>query len=301
VRVEQSRWKYTHVEASSTGGCTVRLLPHVYPDEPLYSAQANSRTVRPDFVLIRNFPLDSHGDTFKSQLMGLMFAGLPAVNSLHSVFMSMDRALQYAELLKAQKRLPEDKRFGLVPMYYFSNQKISLQVMDSPLDKDNFSSYPLVMKVGNGHSGRGKVKVNGPNEFRDLKGIMALDQEYYTTEPFLDVDFEYRIQKIGKAITCFRRSSEGSWKANMVSEEGKGDLDFQNYECTDLHILWIEECAKMFGGLDICGLDVLAMKDGKQMVIEINDTAIGLTALHYDQDREAIKNLVIEKMNEYLC
>lgn len=56
----------------------VRVFPHVYPDEPLYGAQANSRTVRPDFVLIRNFPLDSHGDTFKSQLMGLMFADLPA-------------------------------------------------------------------------------------------------------------------------------------------------------------------------------------------------------------------------------
>lgn len=56
----------------------VRIFPHVYPDEPLYGAQAKERTVRPDFVLVRNFPLDSHGDTFKSQLMGLMFADLPA-------------------------------------------------------------------------------------------------------------------------------------------------------------------------------------------------------------------------------
>jgi hypothetical protein len=54
------------------------MFPHVWPDEPLYGAQAKERTVRPDFVLVRNFPLDSHGDTFKSQLMGLMFADLPA-------------------------------------------------------------------------------------------------------------------------------------------------------------------------------------------------------------------------------
>lgn len=51
---------------------------------------------------------------------------------------------------------------------------------DSPLDKQNFTSYPMVIKVGNGHAGRGKVKVNGANDFRDIKGILALDQEYYT-------------------------------------------------------------------------------------------------------------------------
>lgn len=34
-------------------------------DEPLYSAQSKMRTIKPDFILIRNFPLDSHGDTFK--------------------------------------------------------------------------------------------------------------------------------------------------------------------------------------------------------------------------------------------
>jgi len=286
------------VEASSVGGCIVRIFPHVYPDEPLYGAQAKDRTVRPDFVLIRNFPLDSHGDSFKSQLMGLMFAGLPSMNSLQSVLMSMDRALQYAELLKAQKRLPEGKKFDLVPMYYFPNQKCMLQVPDSPLDKPNTTSFPMVVKVGNGHAGRGKLKVNGGNDWRDVKGILALDQQYYTTEPFLDVDFEYRIQKIGKHISCFRRSSEGSWKANMPTVEGKGDLDFQPYECQEIHVLWIEECAKMFGGLDICGLDVLSLKNGSQTVIEINDTAIGLTALDYDKDLQAIKELVIERMNE---
>eukprot|EP01126_Amoeba_proteus_P005007 TRINITY_DN1164_c0_g2_i12.p1 TRINITY_DN1164_c0_g2~~TRINITY_DN1164_c0_g2_i12.p1 ORF type:complete len:101 (-),score=13.92 TRINITY_DN1164_c0_g2_i12:1063-1365(-) len=87
----------------------VRIFPHVYPDEPLYGAQAKERTVRPDFVLVRNFPLDSHGDTFKSQLLGLMFTDLPSVNSLQSIFLSMDRALQYAALLKVQKNLPEEK------------------------------------------------------------------------------------------------------------------------------------------------------------------------------------------------
>lgn len=41
--------------------------------------------------------------------MGLMFGQLPAVNSLESVLMSMDRALQYTELIKARSRIPEEK------------------------------------------------------------------------------------------------------------------------------------------------------------------------------------------------
>lgn len=75
--------------------------------------------------------------------------------------------------------------------------------------------------------------------------LLHFHSDFSSTEPFLDVDFEYRIQKIGSHISCFRRSSEGSWKANMPTEEGDGDLDFQPYECTELHTLWIEECAKV--------------------------------------------------------
>jgi hypothetical protein len=70
----------------------------------------------------------------------------------------------------------------------------------------------------------------------------------------------------------------------------------------------------MFGGLDICGLDVVKLKSGEEVVLEINgvlfvffltilflDTAIGICPLHEDEDRKAIRELVIERMNEKLC
>lgn len=41
--------------------------------------------------------------------MGLIFGQLQAVNSLESVLMSMDRALQYTELMKAKARLPAEQ------------------------------------------------------------------------------------------------------------------------------------------------------------------------------------------------
>jgi len=256
------------------------------------------RTIKPDFVLIRNFPLDSHGDTFKSQLMGLMFGQLHATNSLESVFMSMDRALQYTELMKARNRLPQDQTFGLVPMYYFSNEKIRLNVPESPIDKPSFPKFPMVVKVGNGHAGRGKVKLNNQGDYRDVIGCLSLDKQYFTVEPFLDVDYEYRIQKIGQRYSCFRRKAEGSWKANMGTPDS--DLEFDDYPFSEKHKLWINECAKMFGGLDICGLDVVKLKDGSEVILEINDTAIGVSPLHEEEDRQAIRALVLEKMNTLL-
>jgi len=299
IQVEQTRWKYIHVEASSAGGCFVHIMPSVYPDEPLKSAWMEPRTVKPDFVLIRNFPLDSHTDTFKAQVMGLLFADLPSVNSLRSVLYSMDRAVQYAELLKAQKALPKEKTFGLVPMYYFSNEKIRLSVPSSPLDKANMPKYPMVLKVGNGHAGRGKVKLDDTTDWRDVVGCLALDKQYFTVEPFCEVVNEYRVQKIGNRYTCFRRRCAGSWKANMTC--GQGDLEFEDAPFEEKHKLWIDECAKMFGGLDICGLDVLSLKDGSDVIIEINDTAIGLADLHYEEDRVALRDLVLERMNQLFC
>jgi hypothetical protein len=42
-------------------------------------------------------------------------------------------------------------------MYYFANEKIIQSVPDSPVDKANFPSFPMVVKVGNGHAGRGML------------------------------------------------------------------------------------------------------------------------------------------------
>lgn len=65
----------------------------------------------------------------------------------------------------------------------------------------------------------------------------------FSVEPFLDVDYEYRIQKIGQRYSCFRRAAEGSWKANMGTESH--DLEFEDYPFDEKHRLWIDECAKV--------------------------------------------------------
>jgi len=294
IKVEQTRWKYMHCEASSEGGLITHLKQHVYPDEPWpWSTQKSDRTVKPDFALIRNFPLDSHCDDFKAQVLAFKFANLPCVNNIDSVYLSMERVYQYAELLKVKKRLGKDS-FDLVPMYYFSNEKIKLDVPDSPLDKPHSTPYPRVVKVGSAHAGRGKLRVFNRGEMRDIESVLVMNKNYYTTEPFLDAESEYRIQKIGNHYRCFIRKSD-HWMQNV------GNLQFADYPVEEKHILWANECAKMMGGLDIMALDIIKTKDGKEVVIEINDTAIGLMFEHEKEDLQYIRELVLQRMNEYFC
>lgn len=65
-------------------------------------------------------------------------------------------------------------------MYYFSNEKIRLNVPESPVDKTNFPKFPMVVKVGNGHAGRGKVKLDNHGDYRDVIGCLSLDKQYFT-------------------------------------------------------------------------------------------------------------------------
>jgi len=282
------------MDYSSEGGIVVHLKQHVYPDEPWpWSTQKADRTVKPDFGLIRNFPLDSHGDDFKAQVLAIKFANLPCVNNIDSVYLSMERAYQYAELLKVKKRLGKDA-FDLVPMYYFSNEKIKLNVPESPLDKAHETGYPRVIKIGSAHAGRGKLRAFNKGEMRDIEGVLALNNNYFTTEPFLDAVSEYRIQKIGNHYRCFIRKSD-HWMQNV------GNLEFEDYPVQEKHILWANECAKMMGGLDIMALDVIQTKDGREVVIEINDTAIGLMFDHEKEDLQHIREIVLQRMNEIFC
>jgi len=286
-----------HAEATASGGAIVHLKQHVPPDEPWeFSTQKNDRTVKPDFALIRNFPLDSNGNTFKSNVLALKVGDVPAVNSIDSVYLSMERAFQYAELLKIQKRLKAEGKpaFDIVPMTFVSNERIKLSVPDSPLDKEHMTPLPLVVKVGSAHAGRGKLRVRTAEDMKDVEGMLALGTDYYTTEPLLSVDYEYRVQKIGKHIRAFIRQSD-AWKQSY------GNLQYKELKVTENHILWANECAKMMGGLDIMGLDIIHTKEGKDVVLEINDTAIGLVFEYEKEDLEHIKELVLQKMNEHLC
>ncbi|KAL6079761.1 Asparaginyl-tRNA synthetase, cytoplasmic (Asparagine--tRNA ligase) (AsnRS) [Balamuthia mandrillaris] len=262
IRVEQTEWKDMNVEASSEEGAVVHLKAS---ENPLpFSTQKEERTVRPDFMLVRNFPGDLHDSSFKNMVVGLLFGNVPAVNTIESIYRCMDRPVVYAEMLKIQRKLrKEGLDFPIIPMNYYPNLRASTQQLLSP-------SFPAVIKVSSTHAGYGKIQAKDAKEMQDVQCVLALHSDYYTAEPFVPHEYEYRIQKIGNHYRGFRRNSDSHWKNNW------GALQFEDHPLTELDKRWADEAGLLFGGLDILALDVLHKEDGTNVILELNDTANGL-------------------------
>ena len=65
---------------------------------------------------------------------------------------------------------------------------------------------------------------------------------------------------------------------------------------TDRHRAWVDQVCQMFGGLDICAIELLVGKDGKEYIIEVNDSALSLMGDTQEEDRRHIADLVSAKM-----
>jgi len=134
-----------------------------------------------------------------------------------------------------------------------------------------------------------KIKTN--EELQDFKSILALHNDYVSLEPFVEYDFDMRIQKIGNTYRGFKRQSQ-HWKANT----GNSSI-IEDMEVTPLYKRYADECASVFGGLDILGLDLLHSKTtGTDFILELNDTAIGLTHKYEQEDMMIMRDLASAKI-----
>jgi len=242
--------------------------------------------VKPDFLLIRN---QVRGPTPASDnrnvLYGLMMAGVPSINTLHSEYMNLERPIMYSVLSEIRQRLGFEK-FPLIPLNYYSSHNTMAISPD----------MPAVIKVSHAHAGMGKIKVDDSSTFRDMSTVLALHHDYCTAEPFIDAEHGLRVQKIGNHYRVYKKVYTGSgWKSQF------GGSDLQLIELTDRYKLWADECAKAFGGMDLLAVDALKAKNGQEYIIELNGTAIGLTPSYENEDTEHIHQLVLERMNSIFC
>eukprot|EP01084_Bolivina_argentea_P117119 208028_1 len=288
LQIEQTLWPYIDLEASSNPNekLIVDLQPNSSPIA--FTSQCKARKICPDFVLIRNFPTDIHGDDFKNLLFGFMFSNVPSINNWNSIFYAMHRPLVYAALTKLNCDLP------IIPMTYHPNFSARTDYL---LSDKGAVKYPKVIKVASTHSGYGKIRVKNKDEMDDVRSILILNKDFYTEEGLVEnIDFEFRIQKLGNSYRGFKRISSSSWKNNW------GAIQHVDYELDKKHIKWIDNAASIFGGLDICALDVLKLKNSEEEVIlELNGTACGLMADHESHDASIIRDMVIDKMSAIYC
>ncbi|MFX1254335.1 MAG: hypothetical protein ACFFCZ_22175 [Promethearchaeota archaeon] len=278
IQIEQTLWKNVSIASYSDRGAYLRIQKS---DQPIPgTSQEENRIIKPDLFVVRSLvrPGPALVD-LRNILYGLKFGNVPCINSLHSLYCCLERPWVFSELLKIQKRLGADK-FPIIEQIYYSHPR---EMIITP-------QFPIVVKMGCAHAGFGKMRLQNHNDFDDFRTVIALTQEYVTAEPFIETDYDIRIQKIGTHFRAYKRIAMG-WKGNQTT------TTIEQIPVTSTYKLWIEESSKIFGGLDICALDVIHATDGREYILELNDSAIGLAPQYVEEDMRHIKKLVMTKID----
>lgn len=223
----------------------------------------------------------------RSRLNALLFADVPAVNSLQSILLFCERPAVQGQLLRLQRRLGADV-FPVVPAHFASSHRALMYGF----------TFPAVVKVGSAHAGAGKMLISDHHQMSDFRSVLAMmPNEHCMVEPFIQGEVDLRIQKIGNHYRAFKRTDvSGEWKTNT------GTAIMEEVDVCDRWRLWAEAASEMFGGLDICAVDAIVEKgSGIEYILEINGTSCGFHPDRAEEDNRHVRDLVLERMNATLC
>ncbi|CAF0828289.1 unnamed protein product [Rotaria sp. Silwood1] len=275
IRVEQAQFKEINLSAYSHGGILINI--DVYRN-----GKHMIRSFRPDFVLVRQYVTDINVNWINI-ILAMQYGAVPSINSMRALYNFRDKPWIFAELLKIQQRLGAEQ-FPLISQVYYPNHR---KMFISP-------QFPSVIKIGQAHQGLGKIKIENSYDYHDLRSIISMSKCYSTIEPYINGQCDIYIQKIGNIYKAFsRKSLSGNWKTNI------GSSIIQQIEMTDRYRLWIDEVSQIFGGLDICAIEVIKSINGKEYIIKINDCTMQLLKETQEEDCQSIAELIMHQMQIY--
>lgn len=288
IIVDQADWNeislVSYLDSPKPKRACVRISQK--KSSPIMESQKRNRIVFPNLILMRTLPYaQTNKWDYRNTLLGFIHSGVPCINSAKSIWCNeLEKPLMIAGLKAIQDRVGE-KEFPLINQYYYSNYN---EMGFIP------GLYPQVVKVAHMDAGFGKMKVDNEQAMKDLSSIVCIHGDYCTSEPFIEGQYDLRIQKIGSKIRAFKRTGM-SWKTNVES------LEIVEIPLTPEYVRWANEASNLNGEyMDILTVDavVSAEDESKKYILEVNGCSSGIPYLTDNQDKHAIFCLCMQRLHE---
>ena len=198
---------------------------------------------------------------FFQTLYTVKLSNIPTLNNVDCIIKCSNKLMVYSFLKKL--KLP------LISLKVYSTGRML------PLAAPQI---PCVVKVGTYHAGLNKFLVTDGRQWNDLKSIVETMEDFVVIEPYIEVEEDIRLIKIGDEIYGLKRKGV-FWKSNLYPES----IEFFPVDEEMSEMVW--KASEIFEA-DVCALDLLIDKKGNIHILEFVDVP-GFEFLPHAYDKVA--------------